>query len=182
MKRLAMLVCGLLAISLSGCQTNANRPGIFKNGTWEMDAPPTTDTLIDPYVIRLDLTLLTTLVGLEIPILIYAGNPSCSSCQNFKPILSEWIRQTKAAVYYLDTLALLFDLPTFIETYPALFLEDFTTPSLYLIQGNHRLMYARSQSTFYQLSRFKAWIESYLTVIDRYVYHHQGEIILTSET
>jgi outer membrane lipoprotein SlyB len=33
MKRLAMLVCGLLAISLSGCQTNANRPGIFKNGT-----------------------------------------------------------------------------------------------------------------------------------------------------
>jgi thiol-disulfide isomerase/thioredoxin len=172
----------LSSILLSSCQPNNQTPAISKNGSWINENPPVSTELIDPYIVRLDEVLLQSLVTLDLPFLVYAGNPSCSSCQAFKPVITAWIRETRAMVYYLDTLQLLFALPNLTQNYPSLFGEGFSTPTLYLIQGQQRLLFARSQQVFYQLSRFRPWIQSFLSVKNNYIFHADKQVPFNQKT
>lgn len=170
-----MLFAGLLL----SCQPTPSLPTIMQNGAWLSSTPPTDQALIDPYVISVDVQLLDNLVASDNPFLLYLGNPTCSSCQRFKPILQQWIQETKAAVYYLNTLDLMFELPAMIAQYPTIFKESISTPSLYLIQGTTRLMAASGQTAFYQYSRFKPWIASYLIVGDQFTNHELPNVLQT---
>lgn len=177
--RVYSLYLPILTMLLFSCQSQDHRPHIFQNGNLVHTSLPLNDTPIDPYVIRLNQELLINLIQLDVPFLMYVGNPSCSSCQSFRPILQQWVREEKPAIYYLDTLTLLFELPTIQTNFPNLFPTSFTTPSLYVIQGEERLWFAQSQSAFFQYNRFKPWIEAQIGIQNRLVFHQDQSIAVS---
>ena len=121
------------------------------------------DAPIDQWVVRININDLQNLADTSTPFLLYLGNPTCSSCLRFQPIFTQWIEDTETLVYYLDTLQLLNQLSNLQSTFPQYFPEGFSTPSLYLLQGNERLHRIGASDAFFSLPRFSALMRSYVT-------------------
>lgn len=119
---------------------------------------------IDSWTIRLDVQSLGLLEASNDNFLLYLGNPTCSSCLRFQPHLKSWIFETRAMVYYLDTLELLHQLNSIQEQFPHYFPEGFSTPTLYLLNGEDRLHRIGSSEAFFSYPRFKALMTSYVLI------------------
>jgi hypothetical protein len=160
----SVLVGIVLASVLVSCQASNARPMIFKNSAMADQSVPPTTTAIEAYTVPLNETMMTGLVDLSIPFLVYVGNPSCSSCIQFQPFLRTWILEEKPVVYYLNTLTLIYEPSRLQNLFPEQFSEPFSTPSLYLFKGNQRLFLEKSQPAFYSAGRFKSLLASLLQV------------------
>ena len=152
----------VLSTFLFGCQMNSNSTMIGMNPLL-LTTLPTTISL-DTLTTRIDLEDLIELSNENIPYLLYVGNPSCSSCLQFQPVLMDWITETKAMVYYLDTLQHLHHLPKFQEDFPNFFPEGFSTPTLFVLKGNDRIHRIPSNQAFYNFQRFQSLMLEYVSV------------------
>jgi predicted bacteriocin transport accessory protein len=152
----------VLSTVLMGCQINANTTTIAINPLL-VTSPPTTFSM-DALTTRIDLDDLVELANDNDPYLLYVGNPTCSSCLQFQPVLLDWIATSKAMVYYLDTLEHLHHLSMFQEAFPNYFPEGFTTPTLFILSGVERIHRISSNQAFYNLQRFQALMINYVSV------------------
>lgn len=152
----------VLSTVLMGCQINANTTTIAINPLL-VTSPPTTISM-DALTTRIDLDDLVELANDNDPFLLYVGNPTCSSCLQFQPVLLDWIATSKAMVYYLDTLEHLHHLSMFQETFPNYFPEGFTTPTLFILSGEERIHRISSNQAFYNLQRFQALMFDYVSI------------------
>ncbi len=158
--KLIILITSMLMIS--SCVSNPQAVEISPN----LNLPNTlgNNDSIDVWTIRLDVESLSVLEATHENFLMYLGNPTCSSCIRFQPQLKSWIFETKAMVYYLDTLEQLHQLTSIQEQYPAYFSEGFSTPTLYVLNGQQRLHRIGSSEAFFSYPRFKALITSYVSI------------------
>jgi thiol-disulfide isomerase/thioredoxin len=164
MKKTLFIHLTLLSILLTGCQINTHLPTISRKQSLLGQTVNTQSTTIDAYVDRLTLPLFATLVSINQPYLIYVGNPFCGSCENFKPILLNYIRDTQAQVYYLNTFDFVHDVASLQTSYPTIFPSSIATPTLIIGQGLTRYTILVSPTQFYQYSRFKPLMDSVLRV------------------
>lgn len=150
---------------LVSCQPPVNAISLSKN----QDLPTSfiENGPLDQWVKRIDQAQLMTLSESMTPFLLYLGNPTCSSCLRFQPILTEWIETTKALVYYLDTLQQMNQLSTFQSEFPTYFPEGFSTPTLYLLSGNDRLHRLGASEAFFSIARFNALMRNYVLIEDQ---------------
>lgn len=121
------------------------------------------DGAIDQWVVRINVESLQALANSASPFLLYLGNPTCSGCLRFQPILTEWIEETERLVYYLDTLQMMNQLTNLQSTFPNYFPEGFSTPTLYLLSLTERLHRIGASEAFFSLPRFTALMRSYVT-------------------
>jgi predicted bacteriocin transport accessory protein len=152
----------VLSTVLIGCQINTNATTIAMNPLL-LTNPPTTITM-DALTTRVDLEDLIELGSENHPYLLYLGNPTCSSCLQFQPVLLEWISTSKAMVYYLDTLEHLHHLSMFQEEFANFFPEGFSTPTLYILNGVERIHRIPSNQAFYNIQRFQALMLDYVSI------------------
>jgi predicted bacteriocin transport accessory protein len=152
----------LLLTLLMSCQTNSNLTTISSNPLLPLSNPA--KKTMDDFTSRIDLDILTELSNENSPFLLYVGNPSCSSCLQFQPILLDWIETTKAMVYYFDTLQHLHQLSMFQQEFTTYFPEGFSTPTLYILTGNQRNHRITSNQAFFTISRFEALMNDYVLV------------------
>jgi predicted bacteriocin transport accessory protein len=125
---------------------------------------PPTSLSLDALTVRTDLESLINLSNENDPFLLYVGNPSCSSCLQFQPILFDWIAKTKAMVYYFDTLQHLHNLSMFQEEFPTYFSEGFSTPTLLILRGEVRIHRISANQAFFNIQRFQALMLNYVTI------------------
>lgn len=144
----------LLSIFLVGCQLNSTVTPIPMNPLLLTEMP--SEKTLERLTTRVDLALLTSLSTEENPFLLYMGNPTCSSCLQFQPILLAWIEDTKAMVYYFDTLQHLHQLSVFQTQFPNYFPEGFSTPTLLIMTGTDRIDRIATNQAFYNQQRFQA--------------------------
>lgn len=149
-------------LMISSCVSNPHAVEISSN----LNLPNTlgNNDSIDLWTIRLDVESLSVLEATNENFLLYLGNPTCSSCIRFQPQLKSWIFETKAMVYYLDTLEQLHQLSSIQEQFPTYFPEGFSTPTLYLLKGEERLHRISASEAFFSYPRFKALMTSYATI------------------
>jgi predicted bacteriocin transport accessory protein len=152
----------VLSTVLMGCQINANTTTIAMNPLL-VTSPPTTISM-DALTSRIDLDDLIELANKNDPYLLYVGNPTCSSCLQFQPVLLDWIATSKAMVYYLDTLEHLHHLSMFQEAFPTYFPEGFTTPTLFILSGVERIHRISSNQAFYNIQRFQSLMFDYVSI------------------
>jgi predicted bacteriocin transport accessory protein len=152
----------VLSTVLMGCQINANTTTIAMNPLL-VTSPPTTISM-DALTTRIDLDDLIELANKNDPYLLYVGNPTCSSCLQFQPVLLDWIATSKAMVYYLDTLEHLHHLSMFQEAFPTYFPEGFTTPTLFILSGVERIHRISSNQAFYNIQRFQSLMFDYVSI------------------
>ena len=152
----------VLSTVLMGCQINANTTTIAINSLL-VTSPPTTISM-DALTTRIDLDDLIELANKNDPYLLYVGNPTCSSCLQFQPVLLDWIATSKAMVYYLDTLEHLHHLSMFQEAFPTYFPEGFTTPTLFILSGVERIHRISSNQAFYNIQRFQSLMFDYVSI------------------
>lgn len=155
------ILIALTAVLMS-CQMSSNLTTIAMNPAL-VNALPTTLTL-DGLTVRVDLEQLNGLADEDVPYLLYVGNPSCSSCLQFQPILLEWIASSRAMVYYLDTLQHLHHLTMIQEEFPKYFPEGFSTPTLFVFQGMERIHRIGSNQAFYNNERFQALMNDIVSI------------------
>jgi predicted bacteriocin transport accessory protein len=155
-------ISAMLSILLIGCQMNSNSTTIAMNPLL-LTTPPTTISM-DELTTRIDLEKLIELSNENNPYLLYVGNPSCSSCLQFQPVLLDWISKTKAMVYYLDTLQHLHHLSMFQEEFPSYFPEGFSTPTLYVLNGNQRIERIQANQAFFNTQRFQTLMLDYVSI------------------
>lgn len=159
LRRTILLV---LSTVLVGCQINANATIISMNPLL-LTSPPTTISM-EALTSRIDLDDLIELSNENDPYLLYVGNPTCSSCLQFQPVLLDWIATSKAMVYYLDTLEHLHHLSMFQEEFPNYFPEGFSTPTLFILNGEERIHRIPSHQAFYNIQRFRALMLDYVSI------------------
>lgn len=149
-------------LMISSCVSNPQAVEISSN----LNLPNTlgNNDSIDLWTIRLDVESLSVLEATNENYLLYLGNPTCSSCIRFQPQLKSWIFETKAMVYYLDTLEQLHQLSSIQEQFPTYFPEGFSTPTLYLLKGEERLHRISASEAFFSYPRFKALMTSYAAI------------------
>lgn len=149
-------------LMISSCVSNPHAVEISSN----LNLPNTlgNNDSIDLWTIRLDVESLSVLEATNENFLLYLGNPTCSSCIRFQPQLKSWIFETKAMVYYLDTLEQLHQLSSIQEQFPTYFPEGFSTPTLYLLKGEERLHRISASEAFFSYPRFKALMTSYAAI------------------
>ncbi len=164
MKKTWFMHLFFLSLIVTGCYQPSALPTITRNGSLIGQTLNPQAATIDPFVDNLTLPLFATLVSMQQPYLIYVGNPFCGSCENFKPILLTYIRDTHAQIYYLNTLDAIHDVLIFQETYPTIFPASISTPTLIGGQGLTRFLLQPSVVQFYQYSRFKPLIDSFIRV------------------
>jgi predicted bacteriocin transport accessory protein len=152
----------VLSTVLMGCQINANTTTIAMNPLL-VTSPPTTISM-DALTTRIDLDDLIELANKNDPYLLYVGNPTCSSCLQFQPVLLDWIATSKAMVYYLDTLEHLHHLSMFQEAFPDYFPEGFSTPTLFILSGVERIHRISYNQAFYNIQRFQALMLDYVSI------------------
>jgi len=152
----------VLSTVLVGCQINTNATIIAMNSRL-LTSPPTTISM-EALTTRIDLDDLIELSNDNDPYLLYLGNPTCSSCLQFQPVFLDWIATSKAMVYYLDTLEHLHDLSMFQEEFPNYFPEGFSTPTLFILNGEERIHRIPSNQAFYNIQRFRALMLDYVSV------------------
>ena len=152
----------VLSTVLMGCQINANTTTIAMNPLL-LTSPPTTISM-DALTTRIDLDDLIELANKNDPYLLYVGNPTCSSCLQFQPVLLDWIATSKAMVYYLDTLEHLHHLSMFQEAFPDYFPEGFSTPTLFILSGVERIHRISYNQAFYNIQRFQALMLDYVSI------------------
>jgi len=147
---------------ISSCVSNPQAVEISSN----LNLPNTlgNNDSIDLWTIRLDVESLSVLEATNENFLLYLGNPTCSSCIRFQPQLKSWIFETKAMVYYLDTLEQLHQLSSIQEQFPKYFPEGFSTPTLYFLKGEERLHRISASEAFFSFPRFKALMTSYAAI------------------
>jgi predicted bacteriocin transport accessory protein len=119
---------------------------------------------MDTLTTRIDLENMIELSNVNNPYLLYVGNPSCSSCLQFQPVLLDWITKTKAMVYYLDTLQHFHHLTMFQQEFPNFFPEGFSTPTLFVLNGYERIDRIPSNQAFFNSQRFQALMIGYVSV------------------
>jgi predicted bacteriocin transport accessory protein len=151
-----------ISILLIGCQMNSNSITIAMNPLL-LTTTPTTISM-DQLTTRIDLEKLIELSNENNPYLLYVGNPSCSSCLQFQPVLLDWIMTTKAMVYYLDTLQHLHHLSMFQHEFPNYFPEGFSTPTLYILNGHERIDRISSNQAFFNVQRFQALMLDFVSI------------------
>jgi predicted bacteriocin transport accessory protein len=174
MKRLLFVLLSSFSVLLSSCQVQNNLPQIMKNGNLlNQTIDPSADS-ITPYVTAVDQSSLLQLTQLNHPFLLYVGNPSCGSCQQFKPILLRYLLNTQAQIYYLDTLVNFHQLSSLNDAFPDIFSEPLVTPSLYLIQGQSRMLRRTAVEAFFSYARFKPLMDSLFSVGSSYIIHKPG--------
>jgi len=149
-------------LMISSCVSNPQAVEISSN----LNLPNTlgNNDSIDLWTIRLDVESLSVLEATNENFLLYLGNPTCSSCIRFQPQLKSWIFETKAMVYYLDTLEQLHQLSSIQEQFPTYFPEGFSTPTLYFLKGEERLHRISASEAFFSFPRFKALMTSYAAI------------------
>ena len=152
----------LLSTLLMSCQVNSN-PTMISTNPLLLMTTPTTNT-IDDFTSRIDLDKLAELSNLNTPFMLYVGNPSCSSCLQFQPIFLDWIDTTKAMVYYFDTLQHLHHLSMFQQEFPNYFPEGFSTPTIYILNGDQRIHRISSNQAFYSIQRFHALMNEFVSI------------------
>lgn len=152
----------LLSTLLMSCQVNSN-PTMISTNPLLLMTTPTTNT-IDDFTSRIDLDKLAELSNLNTPFMLYVGNPSCSSCLQFQPIFLDWIDTTKAMVYYFDTLQHLHHLSMFQQEFPNYFPEGFSTPTIYILNGDQRIHRISSNQAFYSIPRFHALMNEFVSI------------------
>jgi len=121
---------------------------------------------MDTWTNRLDVESLSVLQASNESFMLYLGNPTCSSCTRFQPQLKTWILETSAMVYYLDTLEQLHQLSTIQEQFPNYFPEGFSTPVLYVLNGEERIHRIGPSEAFFSYPRFKALMASYVSIAE----------------
>jgi hypothetical protein len=152
----------MLSTLLMSCQVNSN-PTTISTNPLLLTTTPVTNTM-DDFTNRIDVDELTELSNLNIPFMLYVGNPSCSSCLQFQPILLDWIDTTKAMVYYFDTLQHLHHLSMFQQEFPNYFPEGFSTPTIYILTGDQRIHRISSNQAFYSIPRFHALMNDFVSI------------------
>jgi predicted bacteriocin transport accessory protein len=152
----------VLSTVLMGCQINSNTTTIAMNSLLVTSSPTTIS--MDALTTRIDLDDLIELANKNDPYLLYVGNPTCSSCLQFQPVLLDWIATSKAMVYYLDTLEHLHHLSMFQEAFPTYFPEGFTTPTLFILSGVERIHRISSNQAFYNIQRFQSLMFDYVSI------------------
>lgn len=160
--RLNFIILITSVLMISSCVSNPQAVEISSN----LNLPNTlgNNDSIDLWTIRLDVESLSVLEATNENYLLYLGNPTCSSCIRFQPQLKSWIFETKAMVYYLDTLEQLHQLSSIQEQFPTYFPEGFSTPTLYFLKGEERLHRISASEAFFSYPRFKALMTSYATI------------------
>lgn len=146
--------CGPSQASI-GIAVNPNLPNVLL----ENDS-------VDDWTIRIDLDALTLLSESDEYFLVYIGNPTCSSCIRFQPQLMKWIHETKASVYYFDTLEHLHHLSNFQVQFPSYFPEGFSTPTLSIFLGETRMHRISASEAFFSYPRFEALMKTYIYIIE----------------
>lgn len=159
---LKLSILSSLSFILVGCQPSTTATAIQMNPLLLANMP--TEKTIESLTTRVDLALLTNLSTEENAFLLYMGNPTCSSCIQFQPILLNWIEDTKAMVYYFDTLQHLHQLSEFQTQFPNYFPEGFSTPTLLIMNGTQRLNRISSNQAFYNQQRFQALMLDVVTI------------------
>lgn len=152
----------ILSTVLMGCQINANATTIATNPLLLMN--PLTSLSMDDLTVRIDLESMIVLSNENNPYLLYVGNPSCSSCLQFQPILLDWVAKTKAMVYYLDTLQHFHHLSMIQEEFPTYFPEGFSTPTLFILKGEERIQRIAANQAFFDGQRFQALMFDYVSI------------------
>jgi predicted bacteriocin transport accessory protein len=174
MKRLLLVLISSFSIILSSCQVQNTLPQIMKNGNLLNQTIDVSADSISPYVTAVDESSLRQLTQLNHPFLLYVGNPSCGSCQQFKPVLLRYLLNTQAQIYYLDTLVNFHQLTELGDAFPDIFSEPLVTPSLYLIQGQSRILRRTAVEAFFSYPRFKPFMDSLFSVGSSYIIHKPG--------
>jgi predicted bacteriocin transport accessory protein len=159
---LQKILIPILSTVLISCQTNSNIITIPANPLLLTTTP--TIISMEALTVRIDLEKMIELSTANIPFLLYVGNPTCSSCLQFQPVLLDWIVKTKAMVYYLDTLQHLHHLPMFQEEFPNFFPEGFSTPTLFILNNEQRIHRISSNQAFFNAGRFQALMLDYVAI------------------
>jgi predicted bacteriocin transport accessory protein len=154
-----LLVFSTLLIS---CQVDLRSTNIAANPFLIAHTP--TIISMDELTIRIDLESMKELSRENNPYLLYLGNPSCSSCLQFQPVLLNWIVESKAMVYYLDTLQHLHHLSMFQQDFPTYFPEGFSTPTLFIFNGDERIHRIPSSQAFFNHQRFHSLMIEYVSI------------------
>lgn len=160
--RLQKSIMTVLSTLLISCQMNSNSTIIDMNPLLITTLPNTIS--MDTLTTRIDLENMIELSNVNNPYLLYVGNPSCSSCLQFQPVLLDWITKTKAMVYYLDTLQHFHHLTMFQQEFPNFFPEGFSTPTLFVLNGYERIDRIPSNQAFFNSQRFQALMIGYVSV------------------
>ena len=160
--QLKLFILSWVSVFLVGCQPSSTATPIQVNPLLLANMP--TEKTIQNLTTRVDMVLLKTLSTEENPFLLYMGNPTCSSCLQFQPILLTWIEDTKAMVYYFDTLQHLHQLSEFQIQFPNYFPEGFSTPTILIMNGTQRIDRLASNQAFYNQQRFHALMLDVVTI------------------
>lgn len=120
------------------------------------------------YVIEAGNEDISSLIEAGSSFIMYLGSSVCSSCQDFKPVLIEYIEKSRATVYYYDYFAhsANHDYDRLMDDYPAVFKDDVLTPSLVFFESGHRKKTETGNSRFTDYRLFKALMDSIVTVIE----------------
>jgi len=155
-----ILITSILMIS--SCVSNLQAVEISSN----LNLPESlgNNDAIDLWTIRMGVESLSVLEATNENFLLYLGNPTCSSCIRFQSPLKSWIFETKAMVYYLDTLEHFHQLSSIQEQFPRYFPEGFSTPTLFFLNGQERLHRIGASEAFFSYPRFKALMSSYAAI------------------
>lgn len=147
---------------VSSCTSHTQKVTISMNST--LPNVIESNATIDTWTVRLDIESLSLLEASDETFFLYLGNPTCSSCVRFQPQLKTWVQETKALVYYLDTLEQLHQLNTIQVQFPNYFPEGYSTPTLYLLSGETRIHRIAASEAFFSYPRFKALLESFVEI------------------